>query len=89
MRNLTFLFGEPSDRILQSTARFHAGLLVMGTHGRAGWDRLRLRSEPEPVVRKARCPVLTLQELVARDSFRRHAKVKLNRFLLATEWKSF
>jgi nucleotide-binding universal stress UspA family protein len=32
------LFGEPIDTILKSAARFHAGLLVMGTHGRTGWD---------------------------------------------------
>ncbi|MCC2642872.1 MAG: putative Universal stress protein [Nitrospira sp.] len=82
------LFGEPSDSILGSTARFHAGLVVMGTHGRTGWDRLRLGSTTEAVVRKARCPVLTLQEVVARDSVRRHATAKLDRFLVATDFSS-
>jgi nucleotide-binding universal stress UspA family protein len=82
------LFGEPSDSILKSAARFHAGLLVMGTHGRTGWDRLRLGSTAEAVVREARCPVLTLQEVVARDSFRHHAKVKLDRLFVATDFSS-
>lgn len=82
------LYGEPGDCILESAARFHAGLLVMGTHGRTGWDRLRLGSTAEAVVREAPCPVLTLQEVVARDSFRHHAKVKLDRLLVAMDFSS-
>ncbi len=26
-----------ADSILESAARFHAGILVMGAHGRTGW----------------------------------------------------
>lgn len=82
----SLLFGNPSDCILESAARFHTGLIVMGTHGRTGWDRMRLGSTAQAVVREAPCPVLTLQEVVARDSFRYHAKVSLDRLLVATDF---
>ena len=36
------------------------GLLVIGTHGRSGFDRLVLGSITEKVLRKAECPVLTV-----------------------------
>jgi nucleotide-binding universal stress UspA family protein len=37
-----------------------ADLLVMGTHGRSGFDRLVLGSVTEKVLRKATCPMLTV-----------------------------
>jgi nucleotide-binding universal stress UspA family protein len=37
-----------------------ADLLVMGTHGRSGFDRLLLGSVTEKILRKAPCPVLTV-----------------------------
>ncbi len=39
-------------------------------------------------MREALCPVLTLQEVVARDSFWHHAKVKLDRLFVATDFSS-
>jgi nucleotide-binding universal stress UspA family protein len=36
------------------------GLLVIGTHGRSGFDRLVLGSVTEKVLRKAECPVLAV-----------------------------
>jgi len=84
----SLLFGAPTDCILESTTRSHAGLIVMGTHGRTGWDRVKLGSTALAVVRAAPCPVLTLQEVVARDSFRHHAKVRLARLLVATDFSS-
>lgn len=82
----TLLFGTPTDCILERATRVPAGLIVMGTHGRTGWDRMRLGSTAQAVVREAPCPVLTLQEVVARDSFRHHAKIKLERLLVATDF---
>lgn len=82
----SLLFGSPEDCILESAIRLRAGLIVMGTHGRTGWDRMRLGSTAQAVVREAPCPVLTLQEVVARDSFRHHAKVMLERLLVATDF---
>jgi nucleotide-binding universal stress UspA family protein len=43
----------------QAVAR-SADLLVMGTHGRSGFDRLLLGSVTEEVLHKAPCPVLTV-----------------------------
>ena len=82
----SLLFGHLSDCILEAAVGFHAGLIVMGTHGRTGWDRMRLGSTAHAVVREAPCPVLTLQEVVARDAFRHHAKVSLARLLMATDF---
>jgi nucleotide-binding universal stress UspA family protein len=41
------------------------GLLVIGTHGRSGFDRLVLGSITEKVLRKAACPVLTVPRAAA------------------------
>jgi nucleotide-binding universal stress UspA family protein len=38
----------------------HADLIVMGTHGRTGLERLLLGSVAEHVVRRAPCPVITV-----------------------------
>ncbi|MGC3976212.1 MAG: universal stress protein [Nitrospira sp.] len=84
----SLLYGTPMDGILDRATRVHARLIVMGTHGRTGWDRMRLGSTALAVVREAPCPVLTLQEVVARDSFRHHAKVSVARLLVATDFSS-
>jgi len=46
--------------ILQQADRLQADFIVMGTHGRSGFQHLLLGSVAEKVVRTARCPVLTL-----------------------------
>ncbi|MDP1571197.1 MAG: universal stress protein [Vicinamibacterales bacterium] len=50
--------GWPAAGILAEAER--ADLLVMGTHGRSGFDRLALGSVTEKVLRKTACPVLTI-----------------------------
>jgi nucleotide-binding universal stress UspA family protein len=52
--------GDAAREIVRHAAEVHADLIVMGTHGRSGFDRLTLGSVAEKVLRKARCPVLTL-----------------------------
>lgn len=52
--------GEPVREIVAKAASMHAGLLVMGTHGASGFERLLLGSVTEKVLRKAPCPVLTV-----------------------------
>jgi nucleotide-binding universal stress UspA family protein len=52
--------GAPAARILERTTALRADLIVMGTHGRGGFDRLILGSVAEKVLRKAACPVLTV-----------------------------
>jgi nucleotide-binding universal stress UspA family protein len=56
--DLVITEGNVAAEIL-SRAR-QTGLLVIGTHGRSGFDRLVLGSVTEKVVRKAECPVLTV-----------------------------
>jgi nucleotide-binding universal stress UspA family protein len=54
------LEGDPSRQIQQAALELPADLLVMGTHGRGGFERLVLGSVTEKVVRRATCPVLTV-----------------------------
>jgi nucleotide-binding universal stress UspA family protein len=60
--------------ILEGGRAFAADLIVMGTHGRSGFDRIVLGSVTEKVLRKADCPVLTVPPLS------RHAADKPIRF---------
>ena len=48
------------DEILKRAAALPVDLIVMGTHGRSGFDRLLLGSVAERVLAKAPCPVLTI-----------------------------
>ena len=52
--------GTVAAEILEQANTMDAELLVIGTHGRSGFERLVLGSVAEKVLRKARCPVLTI-----------------------------
>lgn len=52
--------GVPGRSVVSVAEQARAGLIVMGTHGRTGLDRLRLGSVAEWVLRHAPCPVLTV-----------------------------
>jgi nucleotide-binding universal stress UspA family protein len=52
--------GEPGEAILAEARRLGAGLIVMGTRGRKGWQHMMLGSVAERIVRTAPVPVLTL-----------------------------
>jgi len=54
--------GPPFQMIVDMAAREHAALIVMGTHGRSGLDRILLGSVAERVIRLAPCPVLTVRQ---------------------------
>ncbi len=51
---------NPAARIVEAVAHVGADLVVMGTHGRRGFERLLLGSVAERVVRTAPCPVVTV-----------------------------
>jgi nucleotide-binding universal stress UspA family protein len=53
--------GVPVEEILGVASEVSVDLIVMGTHGRTGLARLLMGSVAEQVVRKARCPVLTVK----------------------------
>lgn len=52
--------GSVAAEILEHAETMQANLLVIGTHGRSGFERLLLGSVAERVLRKARCPVMTV-----------------------------
>jgi nucleotide-binding universal stress UspA family protein len=52
--------GDPAGTIVDRAIAVPADLIVMGTHGRSGFERLMLGSVTEKVLRKAPCPVLTV-----------------------------
>ena len=51
---------EPWREILAVAEELPADLLVMGTHGRGGFEQLLLGAVAEKVLRRAPCPVLTV-----------------------------
>lgn len=52
--------GPTAAEILGQSLSVPTDLIVMGTHGRSGFERLFLGSVTEKVLRTARCPVLTV-----------------------------
>jgi len=57
---LRVLGGPTVGTILSLAAESATDLIVLGTHGRSGFERFMLGSVTEKVVRKAPCPVLTV-----------------------------
>ena len=81
-------YGVPDACILRHANHAYAQIIVMGTEGRVGWDRLRLGSTAQTVVCQAPCPVLAVHGGVAGDVVRHPARVKLERLLAATDLSS-
>jgi len=52
--------GSAVPEIFNRAAAIRSDLIVLGTHGRSGFDRLMLGSVTEKVLRKAACPVLSV-----------------------------
>lgn len=52
--------GEPWTHIGEVAQALPADLVVMGTHGRTGWNRLLLGSTTEKVMHRLTCPLLTV-----------------------------
>lgn len=57
--------GYPVDEILTFANERDADLIIVGTHGRGALGHLLLGSVAERVVRRARCPVLTVGQTAA------------------------
>ena len=59
---LEFLeIGKPATKIVEAAKNWPADLIVIGSHGRGGVERLLLGSVAESVVRHASCPVLVVR----------------------------
>ncbi|KAF0169229.1 MAG: UspA domain-containing protein [Caulobacteraceae bacterium] len=52
--------GNPAECVLSEATRLGADLIVVGTHGHSGLDRVLLGSVAERVVRLSKVPVLTV-----------------------------
>jgi nucleotide-binding universal stress UspA family protein len=63
--------GLPSDSILDAARTQSADMIVMGTHGRRGLSHALSGSVAESVLRRARCPVLTVRSPKFRPGHRR------------------
>jgi nucleotide-binding universal stress UspA family protein len=58
--------GEPIDEILRTSAALDCDLIVMGTHGHTGVQRLLLGSVAESVLRRSLMPVLVVPHAMAK-----------------------
>jgi len=56
--------GDPVEEILRVAKDLGCDLIVMGTHGRSGLNRLLMGSVAEAVLRKGPCPVLVVKSPV-------------------------
>jgi nucleotide-binding universal stress UspA family protein len=81
--------GIAPDSILSFAQERKTDLIVMGTHGRRGYDRVVLGSVTNRVMRRAPCPVLAIckppHESVAEGEERPHVH-HLNRILFCTDF---
>lgn len=59
------VINKPVPAILDQVRETGADLIVMGTHGRSGFQRLLVGSVTEAIVRMATVPVLTVNEKTA------------------------
>ncbi len=53
--------GLPHDKIIATARVNNADMIIMGTHGRSGFDHVLFGSTAEKVVRKSPIPVLTVR----------------------------
>lgn len=53
--------GYAAEEILATAEREQSDLIIMGTHGRKGIDRILFGSVAEKVVKNSTCPVLTIR----------------------------
>src|SRR6202142_1088560 len=81
--------GMAADAILAFAKEKKADLIVMGTHGRRGFDRLVLGSVTDRVMRRAPCPVLAVchppHDSTAANKERSHVH-HLTRILFCTDF---
>jgi nucleotide-binding universal stress UspA family protein len=56
------LEGDPARNLLEQAAEWKCSLIVMGTHGRQGLERLFVGSTTEAVLRGSSIPVLTVRD---------------------------
>lgn len=55
--------GQAGNAIVKDAEQCHADIIVLGTHGRRGLNRVVMGSDAEQVVRQASIPVLLIRNL--------------------------
>ena len=80
--------GTAPDCILSYAEKHNADLIVMGTHGRRGYDRVVLGSVTNRVMRRASCPVLAICKPQQESSTKEHEGTShhLRRILFCTDF---
>ena len=73
----TVVHGDPADSILRAATRLKSDLIVMGTHGLSGFEKLFFGSTTEQVLRRITAPVLAVPrwEPVGKSRGRAHRRV--------------
>ena len=82
---LIFQEGEVCETLADLTREKHADLLVVGTHGRSGIEKVLMGSVAERLFRESRCPVLTVGPKVGEKS---RNPAELSRILYATDFSA-
>lgn len=59
--------GDPAEEIMDAAVEDEADLIVVGSHGRTGIERLLIGSVARKVVTHAPCSVLVVRRMVAKD----------------------
>ena len=73
------LVGDPVREICRLAKEWKTGLIVMGTHGRTGLNRLLMGSVTEQVIRKTTWPVLTVRSPLRIVRRRRGSRLRYHR----------
>jgi len=55
------LFGSPESRIVETADEMKPDLVVVGSHGYSGWERMLIGSVSDSVVHHAPCSVLVVR----------------------------
>jgi nucleotide-binding universal stress UspA family protein len=75
--------GDPVTAILEAAAEHHSDLIVLGSHGRRGLQRLLHGSVAEEVIRRSTCPVLVVKMPAAAETVAHETETALHPHLLS------
>jgi len=84
--DVVVVVGNVASEIVRVAEELPADMIVIGTHGRSGFDRLMMGSVTERILRRAPCPVLTVPRRHGPD--RAYAQRLFTRILSATDFSA-
>jgi len=80
--------GNPADHILAACLQAPPDVLVVGTNGRTGWDRLQLGRSAETLIRRSPSPVLTVRWMIPGDPGHNPRRLSIRHLLVATDFSA-